>query len=207
MRTFFGGWIHFCALGRSSRLARNEWLARGALALRVSSKPFQETRACFRSPLSGSWARRWGRPRSRNRCGSRCCCRSSCRRRSSCWRRSGSRRRRAISPTSVQIIEDAGPSTPYDHLTASPDCRMVFSSNGCIGGADGCPAITAGIVSAASVQKAAGAISSAPDDHLTSSPNRRVKRSPDRRIGSAGDCPAICAGIVSPASVKKAADS
>ena len=34
-------------------LDRNEWLAKGELALRLSSKPFQETRACFNRRYPG----------------------------------------------------------------------------------------------------------------------------------------------------------
>ena len=64
-------------------------------------------------------------------------------------------------------------SAPDDHLTAGPNCRVYVSRSGRIGGAGGCPAISAGIVSPASVQRAA-AIRSAPDDHLTAGPNCRV---------------------------------
>ena len=47
------------------------------------------------------------------------------------------------------------PSTPDDHFTAGPDCRVTRSGRGRVGGAGGCPTIRAGIVSAAGVQTAA----------------------------------------------------
>src|SRR5204862_206300 len=127
-----------------------------------------------------------------------CCCCRSCR----CWRRRGSLRLCAISPASVEI-DTVGSSAPDDHLTASPNCRVNVSGTGRVGGAGGCPAISAGIVSPASVQSAA--VSSAPDDHLTASPNCRVLVSRTGRISGGGGCPAVGARIVSPASVQLAA--
>ena len=44
--------------------------------------------------------------------------------------------------------------TPDDHFTAGPDCRVIDSARGRVGGAGGCPTIRAGIVSPASVQMA-----------------------------------------------------
>ena len=88
---------------------------------------------------------------------------------------------------------------PDDHLTAGPNCCVIASPLGRIGGAGGCPGISAGIVSPACVVSSA---SSAPDDHLTAGPNCRVRESRLGRIGGAGGCPAISAGIVSPASVQ-----
>ena len=46
-------------------------------------------------------------------------------------------------------------STPDDHFTAGPDCRVRLSASGRVGGAGGCPTIRAGIVSPASIQTAA----------------------------------------------------
>ena len=45
-------------------------------------------------------------------------------------------------------------STPYDHFTAGPDCRVRESGSGRVGRAGGCPTIRAGIVSPAGVQRA-----------------------------------------------------
>ena len=45
-------------------------------------------------------------------------------------------------------------STPNDHFTAGPDCRVRPSGTGRVGGAGGCPTIRAGIVSPASVKQA-----------------------------------------------------
>ena len=45
-------------------------------------------------------------------------------------------------------------SAPDDHFTAGPNCRVIGSRIGRIGGAGGCPAICAGIVSPTSVQTA-----------------------------------------------------
>ena len=44
-------------------------------------------------------------------------------------------------------------STPDDHFTAGPDCRVNVSASGRVGGAGGCPTISAGIVSPAGVQR------------------------------------------------------
>ena len=43
-------------------------------------------------------------------------------------------------------------STPDDHFTAGPHCRVIVSARGRVGRAGGCPTIRAGIVSPASVQ-------------------------------------------------------
>ena len=43
-------------------------------------------------------------------------------------------------------------STPDDHFTASPHCRVIGSASGCVGRAGGRPTIRAGIVSPAGVQ-------------------------------------------------------
>ena len=47
---------------------------------------------------------------------------------------------------------DAVISAPDDHFTAGPDCRVIVSGSGRVGGAGGCPTVGAGIVSAAGVQ-------------------------------------------------------
>ena len=43
-------------------------------------------------------------------------------------------------------------SAPDDHFAVGPDCRVTVSASGRVGGAGGCPAIGAGIVSPAGVQ-------------------------------------------------------
>ena len=96
-------------------------------------------------------------------------------------------------------------SAPDDHFTAGPDCRVIVSGSGRVGGAGGCPTVRAGIVSPAGVQRAGAAINSAPDDHFTAGPDCRVIVSASGRVGGAGGCPTIRAGIVSPAGVQIAA--
>src|SRR5437870_12589613 len=59
-----------------------------------------------------------------------------------------------------------GSSTPDDHFTASPYCRVLVSGVRCIGRAGTCPTVCAGIRSGTTVG-AAGLINrTAPDDHL-----------------------------------------
>ena len=50
--------------------------------------------------------------------------------------------------TAVIII-----SAPDDHFTAGPDCRVILSGSGCVGGAGGCPTVGARIISPAGVQE------------------------------------------------------
>ena len=52
----------------------------------------------------------------------------------------------------VLQIRDAIISTPDDHFTASPHCRVIASASGCVGRAGGRPTIRAGIVSPAGVR-------------------------------------------------------
>ena len=66
--------------------------------------------------------------------------------------------------------------TPDDHFTASPDCRVTVSCRGRVDGAGGSPAVRARIVSSASVDNAAGRHMSTPDDHFTAGPDCRVKQ-------------------------------
>ena len=69
-------------------------------------------------------------------------------------------------------------STPNDHFTAGPDCRVHVSASRRIGGAGGCPTIGAGIVSPAGIQRACRPRST-PDDHFTAGPDCRVKVRPE----------------------------
>ena len=79
----------------------------------------------------------------------------------------------------VLKISDCTKSSPDDHFTAAPDCGVIFSARGRVGGAGGCPTIRTGIVSAASVQPAR-AVKSAPDDHFTAAPDCGVRQSCQR---------------------------
>ena len=96
----------------------------------------------------------------------------------------------------------ASSSTPDDHFTAGPHCRVTESGSGRVGRAGGCPTIRAGIVSPAGVQERQLRSSSTPDDHFTAGPHCRVIGSGRGRVGRAGGCPTIRAGIVSPAGVQ-----
>ena len=100
-----------------------------------------------------------------------------------------------VSTASAGRVE-AIPAAPDDHLTAGPDCRMVVSGSGRVGGAGGRPTVGAGIVSASGVQTGAVVIS-APDDHFAASPQRRVIEPGSGRVGGAGGRPTVRARIVS----------
>ena len=95
-----------------------------------------------------------------------------------------------VSPAGVQIGVYHHKSTPDDHFTAGPDCRVTDSGIGRVVGADGCPTIRAGIVSPASVERIK-VISSAPHDHFTAGPHCRVTGSASGRVDGAGGCPTI----------------
>ncbi len=81
---------------------------------------------------------------------------------------------RTIPPASVgELI--AAVSTlpaPNDHLSAGPDCRVMGSDIGHVGGAGDYPTIPAGIVSPACIEELAGL--PAPNDHFTAGPDCRV---------------------------------
>ena len=59
-------------------------------------------------------------------------------------------------------------SAPDDHFAAGPDCRVNVSGSGRVGGAGGCPAIRAGIVSPAGVKEVS--ITSCPPQTIISLP-------------------------------------
>ena len=82
-------------------------------------------------------------------------------------------RARIISPACVHPVVVTC-STPNDHFTAGPDCRLKGSGFGRVGRAGGYPTICAGMVSPASVQGVGSSSNSTPNDHFTVSPNRRV---------------------------------
>ena len=98
-------------------------------------------------------------------------------------------------------------STPDDHFTAGPDCRVTDSAQwarwwcwwpsnypcrDCI--SRRCSSNGHDIISA-------------PDDHFTAGPDCRVTVSASGRVGGAGGCPTIRAGIVSPAGVQSTPES
>jgi hypothetical protein len=112
-----------------------------------------------------------------------------------------------VFPASVRYgraPRDCNCSTPNDHFTAGPDCRVKVSGRRRVGRAGGYPTIRAGIVSAAGNQRHVIAGISTPNDHFTAGPDCRVTVSGRGRVGRAGSCPRIRAGIVSPASVRSA---
>src|SRR5260370_4935512 len=88
---------------------------------------------------------------------------------------------RTVSPAGIKIA-DAISSTPDDHFTTGPHCRVKLSAGGRVGGASGCPTVRAGIVSPARVQLAAPT-NSTPDDHFTAAPDCRVTESASGRVG------------------------
>ncbi len=101
-----------------------------------------------------------------------------------------------VSPAGIQIPRGAIKSTPDDHFTSGPDCRVPRSGKRSVCRAGGCPAIRGWIISAASVQLILVFVT-APDDHFTASPHCCVSFSAIRRISRAGSCPAIRTRIVS----------
>jgi hypothetical protein len=58
---------------------------------------------------------------------------------------------RIVSPTGVQNVIVTTTSSPDNHFTALPDCRVVVSALGGIGDAGSCPTVGYRIVSAAGV--------------------------------------------------------
>ena len=50
------------------------------------------------------------------------------------------------------VLSLVGAPTPDDHFAAGPDCRVIVSADGRVGGAGGRPTVGAGIVSPAGVQ-------------------------------------------------------
>jgi hypothetical protein len=78
---------------------------------------------------------------------------------------------------------------------------VQLSAFGRVGSTSSCPAIRAGIVSAAGIENVS-AVKSAPHDHFTAGPHRRVTESGSGGVSGAGGCPTICAWIISSAGVK-----
>ena len=82
-------------------------------------------------------------------------------------------------------------STPDDHFTASPYCRVILSARRRVGRAGVYPTVRAGIVSAAGIEKKERVrlIASAPHDHLPTCPYCCVTRSGAGRAGYASRQP------------------
>jgi hypothetical protein len=76
-------------------------------------------------------------------------------------------------------------STPNNHFTAGPHCRVTGSASGRVSRAGVCPTVSTGIVSAA------GVFSSAPNDHFTAGPDCRVLLSGTRGISGGRSRPRI----------------
>jgi len=92
---------------------------------------------------------------------------------------------------------------PDYHLTASPNCRVAFSSRGrIVPNVRVCPTVRAGIVSSSSVQSTGESISSAPDDHFIAGPDCAVVDSANERVRDADGGPTVRARIVSSSGIK-----
>ena len=99
-----------------------------------------------------------------------------------------------VSPTGVQVIGLTS-TTPDDHFTAGPDCRVVVSCSRRVNSISRRPTVCPGIVSPARVQKSG--VNAAPDDHFTASPDRGGDVASSRSIGDAGTCPCVRSRIES----------
>jgi len=75
---------------------------------------------------------------------------------------------RAVFSTCVEKV-NAILSAPNDHLAIGPHCSVSEPCGWSVDGAGGCPAVRAGIVSAAGVETV-GVIPSAPNNHFTAGP-------------------------------------
>ncbi len=78
---------------------------------------------------------------------------------------------------------------------------MLAAGSRRVGGAGGCPTVSARIVSAAGVQTDGTALS-APDDHLVAGPDCCVIFSASGRVSGAGGCPTVSARVVSTAGIQ-----
>ena len=103
----------------------------------------------------------------------------------------------AVSPAAVQC--GGVGSSPDDHFTSGPDCRVRAASRGRVGCAGGYPTVRTWIEFGAAVEIIQ--IPSSPDDHFIASPHRRVLESTIRDIGHAGGYPAVRTRIVTPAGI------
>ena len=92
--------------------------------------------------------------------------------------------------------------SPDDHFTSTPDCRVTLSGRRRIGCAGSCPTVRIGIISSAGIGSR-GVTQTSPDDHFTPVPDRGVKVSARGRIASRGGHPAVDTRIISPATVER----
>src|SRR5439155_2641900 len=98
------------------------------------------------------------------------------------------RHSRTVSPAAIKIV-DAISSTPDDHFTAGPHCRVLGSAGRRVGSASGCPTIRAGIVSPAGVKIAdATTTTTAPHDHFGPDPDCRVVISRNLSLVDGSSC-------------------
>src|SRR5262249_32646535 len=104
---------------------------------------------------------------------------------------------RIVSAARVKIAAGAR-STPDNHFTVRPACRVIASGGGGVRGAGGCPAIRAGFVS-----PAGGVAGAPPVDHLGTGPNCGVLDSGFGSVSHAGGCPRVCHGVISAPGVKQ----
>src|SRR6266508_6076677 len=76
-------------------------------------------------------------------------------------------------PSARIHVADSIISTPDNHLTISPNCRMPSSTIRRVGQAGSCPAIGIGVVLPTAIQSLEES-TAAPDDHFSASPHRRM---------------------------------
>ena len=77
---------------------------------------------------------------------------------------------RDVSPAGVLVRKTAGPTSPDNHLTAGPYCRVPVAISWRVASVGSCPAVCAGAVSTAGV-KILRAIIPAPHNHFGAGPN------------------------------------
>src|SRR5205823_5425439 len=110
-----------------------------------------------------------------------------------------------VTAAGIQKTDVKSLSTPDDHFTASPDCRVRISGSGRVGRTGGDPTVSAGTVSVAGIEIIARVVS-APDDHFTASPHCGGQGAGIGRVGKAGGCPTVGGRMISAASVKISAN-
>src|SRR6266542_886044 len=84
---------------------------------------------------------------------------------------------RIVSPARVQQVT-LNPieviAAPYDHFTAGPNCRVIYSANWRIDGAGRRPTVSSRIVTSSRIQKIGVLVvrkNSAPNNHFTPGPH------------------------------------
>ena len=94
---------------------------------------------------------------------------------------------RIVSATTIKKITEA--TAPHDHLSTSPDCRVVGTRGRCVDRAVCRPGISARIISSSTAKSEVGIHFTPPDDHFAAGPNGCVMLSTIGRAG--GGCPGI----------------